>query len=102
MFTVVTVCRQTSGGTNSECSKNCNFSSVTVLQFIIIYLKKLIKILSQRAEGKNQSPFLKMNSMQRNGANVMLGMIKQAQEMNVTLKAYPSTLPAQALPYIMP
>lgn len=72
MFTVATVCRQTSGGAISECHKNCNFSSVTVLQFIIIYLKKLIKILSQKAEGKNQSPFLKMNSMQRNSANVML------------------------------
>lgn len=32
---------------------------------------KIIKTLSQRAEWKNQSLFLKMNSMQRNGANVM-------------------------------
>lgn len=87
MFTVATVCRQTSEGANSKCNKNCNIYTATVLQFIIIYLKKLIKTLSQRAEGKNQSPFLKMNPMQRNVANVMLGMIKQAQEMNVRVES---------------
>lgn len=40
--------------------------------------------------------------MQRNGANVMLGMIKQAQEMNVRLQSLSFTLSAQALPYIIP
>lgn len=103
MFTVAAVCRQTSGRANSECNKNCNFSSVTILQFIIIYLKKLIKILSQRAEGKNQSPFLKMNSMQRNGANVMLGMIKQAQEMNVRVESlsFNPACPSTPLYYVL-
>jgi len=52
MFKIATVCRQTNGGANSECNKNFNFSSVTVLQFIIIYPKKLIKTLSRRAEGE--------------------------------------------------
>lgn len=63
---------------------------------------KIIKTLSQRAGWKNQSLFLKMNSMQRNGANVMLEMIKQAQEMNVRLQSLSFTLSAQAFPYIMP
>lgn len=63
---------------------------------------KIIKTLSQRAGWKNQSLLLKMNSMQRNGASAMLGMIKQAQEMNVRLQSLSFTLSAQALPYIMP
>lgn len=63
---------------------------------------KIIKALSHRAGWKNQSLFLKMNSMQRNGANVTLGMIKQAQEMNVRLQSLSFTLSAQALPYIIP